>query len=243
MGSTRTRARRAADVWLDDTLWAEPQRSREIELDAVPAPEEAHDGPILDDGEAGIDARTGAFYDHEVDTGGSRGARDSRGAHPRRRTAGPPTRRVSGPRAEPLDARAEASSAGVDAAPRDRVAEPHAGGAPAEVAPDGRLSGRRADRRTRTVEQVHAEQDAYLDAVLDEDEDHVPPPPPPLAPIVEQQGEVPGILRRPLVEVQRSLPVEPRESGRRQPDRVALWAVALAVVTLLAAILTASGSS
>jgi hypothetical protein len=53
-------------------------------------------------------------------------------------------------------------------------------------------------------------------------------------------GPVPGLLRRPLVEVQRTLPT----SGRRRsltdgPDRIAMWAVALAVLTLVSAIITA----
>src|SRR4051812_37447826 len=63
MAPTRTRTRHAADVWLDDNLWAEPDRSREIELDAPPAPADAPDHAVReDDGSVGVPA----FYDHEV---------------------------------------------------------------------------------------------------------------------------------------------------------------------------------
>jgi hypothetical protein len=52
-------------------------------------------------------------------------------------------------------------------------------------------------------------------------------------------GEVPGLLRRPLVEIQRTVPTaERRRPGT--PDRMALWAVALAVLVLVSAIITAS---
>ena len=57
-------------------------------------------------------------------------------------------------------------------------------------------------------------------------------------------AEVPGLLRRPLVEVQRTVPAAAdRRERLRQPDVIALWAVGLAVVVLLAAILTANSAA
>jgi len=64
----------------------------------------------------------------------------------------------------------------------------------------------------------------------------------PFAP-AEPAGEVPGLLRRPLVEVQRTV-TRDRDVDRprvRHPDRIALLAVALALVTLISAIITAQG--
>jgi hypothetical protein len=189
MAPTRTRTRRAADVWLDDNLWAEPDRSREIELDAPPAPADAPDDAVRrDDDGVGVPA----FYDHEVETTDRR--RDG-GEHVRRRASASahPPRRLSGPRAVDPGARAAAPGA-VDPAAAVAASEP------APVEPAG-------------------------------------------APAAED-GSVPGLLRRPLVEVQRTLPTaESRRESLSRPDRVAMWAVGLAVVTLLAAILTASGSS
>lgn len=58
------------------------------------------------------------------------------------------------------------------------------------------------------------------------------------APVVA--GPVPGLLRRPLVEVQRTLPgADRRRSLPSGPDRIALLAVALAVLTLVSAIISA----
>lgn len=57
-------------------------------------------------------------------------------------------------------------------------------------------------------------------------------------------GEVPGLLRRPLVEVQRTPPRERDEVDRprvQRPDRIALLAIALALITLLSAVITAQG--
>lgn len=63
----------------------------------------------------------------------------------------------------------------------------------------------------------------------------------------EPAGEVPGLLRRPLVEVQRT-PARERDRERdidrprfQMPDRIALLAVAIALITLLSAIITAQG--
>lgn len=201
MAPTRTRTRRAADVWLDDTLWAEPDRSRRprdgdasgetgaavhADIDLGPAT----DATAPAGATVGIELP--AFYDHEVEPTVRRAER--RPDRDRREDGTPPPRSAGDVRAR-------------------RVSGPR----PAERAPDAHAA---AEEATREAE-------------------------PPVTPSAAAEGaEVPGLLRRPLVEVQRTVPAAAdRRERLRQPDVIALWAVGLAVVVLLAAILTANSAA
>ncbi len=101
------------------------------------------------------------------------------------------------------------------------------------------IVARRGDRRG-PVDGPAPRGDADGPATAERSDDVAPAPA--VDPADEPQGTPPGLLRRPLVEVQRSVPTaRPRRSLASRPDRIALWAVALAVLTLVSAIITSHG--